>query len=436
MSDCNRPSCSRLRRGALLRDVKPRHVRSLNFGQSILELDAVERRSVPSRVLVTDENVARIPCTQKSDYVRKWLETHENGGCDPSRSSPVLGTSATTVSQRSPILSKGRKRPRGKIRINRNATAKRLSDADRQESVERSANCTIRSHCTEKNVKWECVNEAQQTPPSVERVADETSPVLGVTSHRVFKKKKRRLQYEPKDRVPPKCSHEITNVKSVMEPDGTRNNLRRMSANQDKSEENLDTKELTRTLVFSTEVRGSPEKYQGYIEAFSSPTQEKLSFADSSSNNADKNDSRIETGTSNGSKDEECDKLTSTHSSSNNLSNFIEDTDTQETIKIPQLTDKNLIPSGQQLGTSQLIIDDLNETYCSEVEIMQNQSTRLSARISEMPSLNKTTQKTGSKSTQTDLIVSTITTPSKKSPDRSMYARLLDSGKKRRKPKK
>lgn len=416
-------------------DAKPRHVRSLNFGQSILELDGVEQRSLPNRVLVIDENVARIPCTEKSDYVRKWLEAHENGECDPpSRSSPVLGTSATTASRRSPILSNGRKRPRE--RINGNVTAK--SDADGQESAGRSANCTTRSHCKEKIVKWECMNETQQTPPGIERVADETSPVLGVTSYRVFKKKKRRLQYEPKDRVSPKCSHKITNIniKSVMELDGTHNNLRKMFAKEeDKSEKNLDIKD-TRTLVFSTEVRESPEKYQGYIEALSSPTQEKLSFADSSSNNTDKNDSRIETGTSNSSKDEECDKLTSTPSSSNNLSNFIEDTDTQETTKMPQLTDKNLIPSGKQLDTSQLIIDDLNETYCSEAEMMQNQSTRLSARISEVPSLNKTTQKTGSKSTQTDLIISTITTPSKKSPDRSFYARLLDSGKKRRKPKK
>jgi len=280
------------------------------------------------------------------------------------------------------------------------------------------------------------MNETQQTPPGIERVADETSPVLGATSQRVFKKKKRRLQYEPKDRISPKCSHRITNIKSALELDGTHNNLRKMSAKEeDKSEKNLDTKD-TRTLVFSTEVRESPEKYQEYIEALSSSTQEKLSFADSSSNNADKNDSRIETGTSNGSKEEECDKLTSTPSNSNNLSNFIEDTNTQETTKMSQLTDKNLIPSGQLLDTSQIIIDDLNETYCSEAEMMQNQSTHLSARISEVPSLNKTTQKTGSKSTQTDLIISTITTPSKKSPDRSMYARLLDSGKKRRKPKK
>ncbi|XP_071569623.1 uncharacterized protein [Temnothorax nylanderi] len=449
MSDCDRPSCSRVpREDVLPRVVKPRHVRSLNFGRSILELGAVERRR-PARngVLVIDENVARIPCTEKGDYVLKWLETHENGERDPSQLSPVLGTASatTTASRRSPILSNGRKRPRGKIGINRNATARRPGNADRQEVAEHPANCSTKRSkphcgCKEKSARCgECTSEGQHTPPGAEKTADESSPVLGTTSHRVFKKRKRKLQYEPEVGVSPRCSKshdcKVTgiNVKSTTEPDGKRNNL---SADRDKLEKNLDTK----ALVFSTEVRESPEKYQGCIETFSSPIQERLSFADSSSSKTDKGNSKIETGTSNGSEDEECDKLTSASSNSDNLSNFIEETDTQETTKTSQflMADKNLIPSGQPFTSLQLITDDSNETYCSEAEMMQDQSTHLSAMISEVTSVNKTTQKTGSKSAtqQTDAIISTITTPSKKSPDKSMHARLLDSGKKRRKPKK
>ncbi|XP_024889814.1 uncharacterized protein LOC112466135 [Temnothorax curvispinosus] len=440
MSDCDRPSCSLIPRGDVLpRVVKPRHVRrSLNFGQSILELGAVERRR-PARngVLVIDENVARIPCTEKGDYVRKWLETHENGERnDPSQLSPVLGTTAsatTTASRRSPILSKGRKRPRGKIGVNRNATARRQpGNADRQEVAEHSANCKKPRCGCKKSAKYgECNSEGQHTPPGAEKTADESSPVLGTTSHRVFKKRKKKLQYEPENGVSPRCSKshdncKITgiNVKSTTEPDGKRNNL---SAVQDKLGKNLDAK----ALVFSTEVRESPEKYQGCIETFSSPIQERLSFADSSSSNkTDKGNTKIETGTSNGSEDEECDELTSASSNSDKLSNFIEETDTQ--------ADKNLIPSGQPFTSLQLITDDSNETYCSEAEMMRDRSTHLSAMISEVTSVNKTTQKTASKSAtqQTDAIISTITTPSKKSPDKSMHARLLDSGKKRRKPKK
>lgn len=399
----------------------------------------VEQRSVPSRVLVIDENVARIPCTEKGDYVRKWLETHENGGSDSSQLSPVLETSATTASQRSPILSNGRKRRRKKICINRSATAKRLSNADRQENAGHSANYTMRSkphRGSRKKSKneWELMSDIQCTPPGIEKVAaDGGSPVLG--THRVFKKKRRKLQYE--NSVSLKCSKLpnpkiiSVNIKSITEPDDNHSNLREISVDQDKLGENLNK---TRTFVFSTETQRSPEKYQRCIETCSSSTQEKLSFVDSSSskNDSDKNDSEIETSTSNNSKHEECNQLTST-SSSNNLSNFIEDADTQETTKTSHFSNKYFIPSGQPF--TPLIINDLNETYCSEAEIMQNQSTHLSAMISEVPSLNKTTQKTGSKSTQTDAIISTITTPSKKSPDRNMYACLLDSGKKRRKPK-
>lgn len=397
---------------------------------------------MPNRVLAIDEKIARIPCTEKTDYVRKWLETHENRSYS-SQSSPVLGTSATTVSQRSPILSNCKKRPRGRIRINRNAIAERLGNADRQGNAERSANCTMRSKPQyDEEKKWECKSETQYTPPNVAKVtADETSPVIRVASHCDFKKRKRKLQYEPEDGVSSKClkSREIMgNIRLMTELDDNRNTLQTMPADQNKLDENLDIK--AKILVFSTKVKKSPENYQGYIETFSSSTQEKLSFADSSSDNADKNDSKIETSTSNDSKsdrkDEECNKLASTPSSSNNLSNFIEDTDTQDTgIKSSQFSvaDENCIPSEQPF-TMQLINDDLNETYCSEAEMMQ--STRLSTKISQVPSLNKTTQKTGSKSTQTEVNISSITTPSKKSPNRSMYARLLDSGKKRRKPKK
>lgn len=444
MSDCNGPSCSRSRVGVLSRGVKPRHVRSLNFGQSILELDVVEQRSVPNRVLVIDENVARIPCTEKGDYVRKWLETHENGGSDPYQLSPVLGTSATTASQRSPILSNGRKRPRGKICINRNATAKRLGNADRQGNTGHSANYTMRSkscHGSKEKSKneRELMSETQCTPSGIEKVADGGSPVLG--THRVFKKKRRKLQYENNDSL--KCSKLSNpkiisvNIKSITEPvlmNDNHGNLREIPVDQDQVGENLDK---TRTFIFSTEAKKSPEKYQRSIDTCSSSTKEKLSFADSSSNNTDKNDSEIETDTSNNSEHEECNQPTSTSSSSIKLSNFIEDADTQETTKTSQFNNSNkyLIPSGQPFTLLQVTTNDLDETYCSEAEIMQNQSTHLSAMISEVPSLNKTTQKTGSKSTQTDAIISIITTPSKKSPDRNMYACLLDSGKKRRKPK-
>ncbi|KAG5340274.1 VPS28 protein, partial [Acromyrmex heyeri] len=384
-------SCSRSGGSALMCNVKPRHVRSLNFGQSILELKPIDQCCVSNSVVI-DDNVVHIPCTEKKDYVRKWLETLENSRCD-SQASTVLETSTTTTFQTSPILGNGRKRLSKKICVNRNASERKQGNMDHQGSAGHSANCTMQSNkpnhgCKKKNKENKSMSKTQLIPSGMKKVAvHETSPVLG--THRTLKKKRRKkLYYKAENSVSPESSklhdHKISK-------------------------------------------RESPEKYQRYIETSSPSTQERLSFADSSSNKTDKNDSKIEIGTNSDSEDEEYNKLTNTHSSNNDLSHFIEDVETQETAKTSQfsIVDKYSIPSGQSF--------DLDETY-SKTEMMLNQSIPLSTKISEIQSLNKTTQKTG-KSTQT-AIISTITTPSRKSPDRNMFIHLLDSGKKRRKPKK
>ncbi|XP_011879078.1 PREDICTED: uncharacterized protein LOC105568216 [Vollenhovia emeryi] len=426
MSDHDGASSSR--GGASSRGVKPRHVRSLNFGQAILECGVDKRAAASSRVLVFDENVTRIPRTEKADYVRKWLETQtEDDERNPCPSSPVLRTSTTY--QRSPILGSFRKlvdNTKRKIYTDGNVKARKLVAANHQEDAGYPANLATwtEPRC---GYRGESTRDMPLTSPGTDDVAaNEASPVLNATSRCIFKEKRRISQYKPE--ILPRCSKSLnyettgTNVKPTTEPDC--NTLGKTPAEQ---EEDLDIR--AKALIFSTEV--SSEKYWGCIETFSSPTQEKLSFSDSSSDSTDKNDSKIETDTSNDSRDEENDELTLASSNSNNLSEFIEDADTQETRKTSQLSvaDQNSVSSGQPFASLPLITDDLNETYCSEAEMMQNQSTHPSARISEVPSLSKTIEKTSQ-------IVSTITTPSRKSPDRSTYARLLDSGKKRRKPKK
>ncbi|KYN43706.1 Vacuolar protein sorting-associated protein 28 like protein [Trachymyrmex septentrionalis] len=438
MSNYNEIGCSRSRGGALIYNAKPRHVRSLNFGQSILELKPIDQCCVLNRDVIIDNNVAHIPCTEKKDYVRKWLETLENSRCD-SQASTVSETSTTTALQVSPILGSGRKRLSEKICVNRNASKRRLGKVDHQGSPGHSGNYTMQSTkpnrgCIKKSKENKSMSKTQLTPSGMKKVAvDETSPVLG--THRTSKKKRRKkLQYKAENSVSPESSKlydykiSSSSMKSITEPDSYCNNLKEISVNQNKLENNLDIKTKTKTKTFIwTEERESPGKYQRYIETLSPSTQERLSFADSSSNKTDKNDSKIEIGTDSDNKDEECNKLTNTPSSNNDLSHFIEDVETQETTKTSQfsIVDKHSIPSGQPF--------DLDETY-SKAEVILNQSIPLSTKISEIQSLNKTTQKTG-KSTQT-AIISTITTPSRKSPDRNMFTHLLDSGKKRRKPKK
>ncbi|EGI66960.1 hypothetical protein G5I_04476 [Acromyrmex echinatior] len=438
MSNYNEIGCSHSGASALMCNVKPRHVRSLNFGQSILELKPIDQCCVSNSVVI-DDNVVHIPYTEKKDYVRKWLETLENSRCD-SQASTVLETSTTTTFQTSPILGNGRKRLSKKICVNRNASERKQGNMDYQGSAGHSANYTMQSNkpnhgCKKKSKENKSMNKTQLIPSGMKKIAvHETSPVLG--THRTLKKKRRKkLYYKAENSASPESSklhdHKISslNVKSIMESDTVIsycNNLREIPVDQNKLENNLDTKTKTKTFIW-TEERESPEKYQRYIETLSPSTQERLSFADSSSNKTNKNDSKIEIGTNSDSEGEEYNKLTNTSSSNNDLSHFIEDVETQETAKTSQfsIVDKYSIPSRQSF--------DLDETY-SKTETMLNQSIPLSTKISEIQSLNKTTQKTG-KSTQT-AIISTITTPSRKSPDRNMFTHLLDSGKKRRKPKK
>lgn len=454
MSECIESSCSHSSRDASF-DAKPRHVRRLNFGKSILALDAPKQDSTSDRALVIDQNVVHIPCTEKRDYVRMWLETQGNdvaSNDNLSQSSPVLGTS-TDTSKKSPILVNSRKRPRKKIDINTHATVKKVDNVDSHDNAEHSTSCMLQSKLDYRNKEknenqQECLSETHSTPSCADKITDETSPVL------IHYKKRRKLQHESDDGISPKYlklhNNKVTNanINPIIKLDNNHSILREMD--YDKLEENADGK--IKTVPFSSEVKESSEKHK---QMFLSPIQE-LNFEDSSSNNTDKKIPNIEIDTSNDSKDDECNQLSNTQSSSsnndecnelsniqssssnNNLSDLIEDVDTQETVKTSQLSkpNKSLILSRQPFTFLQLTADHSDKTYCSGAETIQDENTPLSAKISQVPSFNKTTQKTDSKSNQTDAIISTITTPSKKSPDKSMYTQLLDSGKKRRKSKK
>nr|XP_050846817.1 uncharacterized protein LOC127062426 isoform X3 [Vespula vulgaris] len=88
---------------------KPKYVKRLNFGQSIINLNTVDRLKKPDgNKFVINENVARIPSTEKEDFVRKWIEIHNNNDDLTNKgsyqSSPILGASISIQAQTSPIL--------------------------------------------------------------------------------------------------------------------------------------------------------------------------------------------------------------------------------------------------------------------------------------------------------------------------------------------
>jgi len=449
MSDSVDSNSNHFRRNASCSD-KPRHVKRLNFTPLKLEPDAMEQFSALNRGLLIDQNMAHIPCMSKSDYVRKWIESHENSTCDSSyelsQSSPVLRRSPSKTVNTSPIIGSTRKRRRRKTDINRYAAVKNADNANYQENADDSAKYRIQSELDCEKVekrenKRACSSESM--PPCTEQVAgNESSPVLGT---RLFSRKKnwRRSLSIREDVTFSKRlkSHEANiSINPTARSDDDLDTLREIPArNCKRLGEDLNIT-VKRAALFSIGTKKSPEKFE---VVFSSPErlQEKLSLQDSSSSNVNKDNSNIEIETSDneeiGNRNEKYNGTSSSQDSSSNPNDIIEDIDTQEVAKTSRffIPNRSLIPSKQLFVSSQLATDNLNETYCSEAEMIQ--STHSSAKISQVPSsLKENTQITNNKSTQSDAIISSITTPSKKSPDKIMRNCLLDSGKKRRKPKK
>lgn len=434
MSDCIGSSSSSSRGGASRN--KPSHVKCLNFGQSILELDVADQPGcfvTSNRALIIEQNVAHIPCTEKKDYVRKWIETHENDGPDVSDNLPQVSPirEKSEICGSSPILGNSRQRHSKSICINRHALVRSLGDTnDQEQNVQCSENrMTLDRGGKEENQnKQEYLNMTQCTPPCTEVIAD-VSPVLGTHSYS-YKRTRRKLQYETKDYILSKRLklHDDKITNTHIELVGEKS--------VDKLEE--DSSSSVKETVFQIEVEESPEKFHMCTIAniSLSQTPQKLSSEDSSSHN-NKINSKIEIDTSDESNEGEY-KFTSTNSNINNdsLSNIVEEIDTQDMLPVVRTTQhlsKSLFTSRSQSKASQLLANDPNETYCSDAEILQDESTHLSAKISLVPSLTR--ELTESKSTQTP-VISTISTPSKVSPDETMYARLLDSGKKPYKAKK
>lgn len=433
-SGCSRGSC----RGNRSRDGKPNYVKRLNFGQSILELDVLQRPQQSSnRVLHgLDRNVTGIPCTGKEDYVRKWIEVHEDkeiGGrsCDPSkdasRLSPVLGTSKTNAQEESPVLGRSARRFKKWTRANKRAvtTAGSTGDANCQEQSARcTINCAVRCKLNYGNGeengnkqeierRREHVNKIQRTPSCTERIVTDKSCILSTRSSSP-KKKRRKLWYDSKKDIPTKHLMLYENKSTNSHVDVI------MDSDSDKVKE----------AILSIEEEESPERSETC--AVLSRAQEKPNSDDSSSDN-NKETPKIED-TSYDSKDKDCNESSSTNSNYNK-SNIIEEVDTQDMIE-ETVQVKSLVIS-RPPNLSQQATNPSNETYCSEAEMMLNQSTeRLSAKISGTPSGVLSRDTAGNKSTQTP-VISTITTPSKTSLDKTVYARLYDSGGKRRyKPKK
>ncbi|XP_076175134.1 vacuolar protein sorting 28 isoform X1 [Ptiloglossa arizonensis] len=209
---------------------KPSHVRKLNFGQSILTLDVVKQfHEQKNGVLLTDRNVAIIPSTKKNEFVRNWIETHKNRVLDSdesSQTSPILGSSVTKRTVRSPIFGTRRKRTRGKYSSNGNTIDdsehtcwnntgsqinKEIFNVSAEYNKYKKVDCTNIEK--KENVKRNLFNFETSTN-SVKENDTNTSPVLDKSCYS-YKRRRRKFGDESSprkalDRIENKCAKTST----------------------------------------------------------------------------------------------------------------------------------------------------------------------------------------------------------------------------------
>ncbi|XP_014608891.1 PREDICTED: uncharacterized protein LOC106789307 isoform X2 [Polistes canadensis] len=84
---------------------KPKHVRRLNFGETILNLSTTDRSEGPdANKFIIDEKVEGIPRTTKDALVRNWVEFHEDDGLSSKEHIQPIQESIPSASTSKPLL--------------------------------------------------------------------------------------------------------------------------------------------------------------------------------------------------------------------------------------------------------------------------------------------------------------------------------------------
>ncbi|XP_076672793.1 vacuolar protein sorting 28 isoform X2 [Andrena cerasifolii] len=478
--------------------MKPSHVRRLNFGQTILTLNAVEEfQGQKDGALMTDRNVAIIPRTEKGEFVRKWIETHSIPALESdesSPSSPILGSSFTECSKTSPIFGNTRKRTRendSSNNISANSIERECSDNRRDRCNKRIFDSSVHSPTRAKgdandrkeNIRRNLFNFQSSTRVTASNA--DTSPVLDKNVYS-YKRRRRKLKdegthrkalnriennctkpnvspsplcataqnvntspildrnryvHKRKWRKPMESTYVDTNMNSVMSC-----NL----GNVHESKCKIMCTQKRRTLIQKLErsfeydniepLLGKDSKIlENSIEADSSVSGSKLNIEDSPKDVKDAGKMEIE------SSDEDNDECKDIHINSDTdkeLSDRIEDADTQDDV-IPTREIRSrglkhdilrLAPKSASVS-SQMSNNDSDRTFFSKAEEVGStvSNSRPSQKISQISS--QVNYLTDNRSSQTAILTNTNSSPQRTNPDTFAQLSLLDSGKKRKKPK-
>lgn len=481
--------------------MKPSHVRRLNFGHTILTLDVVEEfQGQKDGALTIDRNVAIIPRTEKGEFVRKWIETHSIsalGSDGSSPSSPILGSSFTECSKTSPIFGNTRKRTRERDssnNISTNSIERACSDNRRDRCNKRIFDSSVHSLTRAKgdaNDKKENIRRNLFNFQSSTRVTASNADTSPVLDKNVYSYKRRRRKFKEEgshrkalDRIENKCaksnvsplplcamprnvnaspildrnsyvykrkrrkpmesSYADTNMNSVMSCN--LGNVQHMES-KCKIMGTQKRRTLIRKLESSLEydniepsVGKDSKNLENSIESDSSVSGSKLNIEDSPKDVRDPAKMEIE---SSDEYNDECKDVVHINSDTDEeLSDRIEDADTQDDA-IPTREIRNcglkhgifrLAPKSASVS-SQMSNNDSDRTFFSKAEehgcTVSNSGP--SQKISQISS--QANYLTDNKSSQIATLITTDSSPQRANPDPFAQLSLLDSGKKRKKPK-
>ncbi|XP_076766737.1 vacuolar protein sorting 28 [Xylocopa sonorina] len=423
---------------------KPSHVRRLNFGQSIL----------------TSNMITDIPCAKRNDYVREWIETRNDFTHD-SYLSPVLFFPSNDFA-RSPVLINRRKRPRANCTMCSNESQNVADRGTHSFSARNDKRIKMPVENDRKeNVKRNLFN-SQSVGVSFETPDVIGSPVLcrDSCSYRRRRRKRRRKcggtssERKALDRIENKCVEtdiqsplicsKVHGARKFSSLDGKFDSYQQKQRNQTEN----DLAIVDRTYIDRTDLNMNPiDSYDRMATKRSESKEQTCCVKERCTlierlEQHSKNDSLMSelskdlkiSDDSFGSNPSTCrtilniDGINTDRESS---SDRIEDTDTQA-----------FSVAKSESSHSRISAKDSDETFFSKVEQLRSAHTvvRSSQDISQTSTQHRNV--TGSRSSQTGIIVSTGTSSSSSSPpprktnrDESMLLTLLGSAKKRRKPR-
>lgn len=471
---------------------KPKYVKRLNFGQSIINLNTIDRLKQPDgNKFIIDKNVAGIPSTEKEDFVRKWIEIHNNNDDLSSKesiqSSPILGVPILKEAQTSPILgvNKNRNYVRSKSDYNlkRSEICKQLETSPILGSLKRKSRKRLNLSAKKKEMKLniddhvkikKCLFVTNFENNSSQNVKVDRSPIL-VRDAYYYKRRRRRCITENNQ------MHKL-NTTIVETSDCNNSNINLLPSNTSPNF-NSSSPEIFMSAAKQRKIDWG--KDDGGKEICASKNMSISIFSHSSmiednviinNSSMDKNTPTIESVSSHDSNITEYKEITDLNSDNDEIiNNMIEDIDSEDVVPLT----KNSIPGSNIVSNSlRKVIDkwsiaspeDSDKTFYSEVEVnknkcpykIANERTIVSSKdsneilcskaesIKSASSLfqngyplDKISQVTtfsnesiDSKLSQTNFVISTATSPVRTNSWPTMSLQILDSCKKKRRIKK